>query len=63
MNLRRIVAVASKEWRETVRDRMFLLMAFLLPALWMVVFGYGFVLDVEHVPFAVLDRDRSSLPN
>jgi ABC-2 type transport system permease protein/ribosome-dependent ATPase len=61
MNLRRIVAVASKEWRETVRDRMFLLMAFLLPALWMVVFGYGFVLDVEHVPFAVLDRDRSSL--
>ncbi len=61
MNLRRIVAVVSKEGRETVRDRMFLLMAFLLPALWMVVFGYGFVFDVEHVPFAVLDGDRSSL--
>jgi ABC-2 type transport system permease protein/ribosome-dependent ATPase len=45
---------------ETVRDRLFLLMAFLLPGLWMVVFGYGLVLDVEHVPFAVLDRDQSS---
>lgn len=61
MNLRRVIAVAWKEWRETVRDRLFLLMAFLLPTLWMVVFGYGLVLDVEHVPFAVLDRDRSSL--
>lgn len=61
MNLRRITAVARKEWKETVRDRLFLLMAFLLPGLWMVVFGYGLVLDVEHVPFAVLDRDQSSL--
>jgi ABC-2 type transport system permease protein len=61
MNLRRITAVATKEWKETVRDRLFLLMSFLLPPLWMVVFGYGLVLDVEHVPFAVLDRDQSSL--
>jgi len=61
VNLRRIRAVAFKEWRETVRDRLFLLMAFLLPSLLMVVFGYGLVLDVEHVPFAVLDRDQSSL--
>lgn len=61
MNRQRVMAVAWKEWRETVRDRLFLLMAFLLPTLWMVVFGYGLVLDVEHVPFAVLDRDRSAL--
>ncbi len=61
MNVRRITAVARKEWKETVRNRLFLLMAFLLPTLWMVVFGYGLVLDVEHVPFVVLDRDQSSL--
>lgn len=61
MNLRRIAAVVSKEWRETIRDRMFFLLAFLLPALWMVVFGYGFVFDVENIPFAVLDRDRTDL--
>jgi ABC-2 type transport system permease protein/ribosome-dependent ATPase len=61
MNLRRIAAVAGKEWKETVRNRLFLLIAFLLPVLWMLVFGYGLVLDVEHVPFAILDRDQSSL--
>lgn len=61
MNLTRIAAMASKEWRETVRDRMFLLLAFLLPVLWTLVFGYGLVLDVEHIPLAVIDRDHSLL--
>ncbi len=61
MNLRRIAAVASKEWRETVRDRMFFSLAFLLPILWMLVFGYGLVLDVENIPYATLDRDQSAL--
>jgi ABC-2 type transport system permease protein/ribosome-dependent ATPase len=27
----------------------------------MLVFGYGLVLDVENIPFAVVDRDRSAL--
>lgn len=61
MNLRVIRAVALKEWKETTRDRIFLLLAFLLPSLWLVVFGYGLVLDVEEIPFAVLDRDHSAL--
>lgn len=61
MNVRRIAAVASKEWRETVRDRMFLALAFLIPILWMLVFGYGMVLDVENIPYAVVDRDQSAL--
>ena len=61
MNVSRIAAVASKEWRETIRDRMFFLLAFLLPILWMAVFGYGLVLDVESIPFSVVDRDRSAL--
>lgn len=61
MNLRRIRAIALKEWRETTRDRLFLGLAFLMPALWMVVFGYGLVMDVENIPFAVLDQDQSSM--
>jgi ABC-2 type transport system permease protein/ribosome-dependent ATPase len=61
MNLRRISAVVLKEWRETTRDRVFLALAFLLPTLWMIVFGYGLVMDVEDIPFAVLDRDHSAL--
>lgn len=61
MNVQRIRAVAVKEWRETTRDRMFLVLAFLIPVVWMVVFGYGMVFDVEHIPYAVLDLDRSAL--
>ncbi|HWC50835.1 MAG TPA: ABC transporter permease [Nitrospira sp.] len=61
MNFRRIATVALKEWRETIRDRMFVLLAFLLPVLWMIVFGYGLVQDVEEIPFGVVDRDHSSL--
>jgi len=61
MNVRVIKAVAFKEWKETTRDRLFLLLAFLLPVLWLVVFGYGLNLDVEEIPFAVVDRDHSAL--
>ncbi len=61
MNLNRVATLAYKEWRETTRDRMFLSLAFLLPVLWMVVFGYGLVLDVEDIPFASVDRDRTTL--
>jgi len=61
VNLRLITAVALKEWKETTRDRLFLLLAFLMPTLWLVVFGYGLNLDVEHIPFAALDRDHSAL--
>ena len=61
MNLKRVATLALKEWRETTRDGLFLALAFLLPILWMVVFGYGLVLDVENIPFTILDRDRTAL--
>jgi len=61
VNLRLVTAVALKEWKETTRDRLFLLLAFLLPTLWLVVFGYGLNLDVEDIPFAAVDRDHSAL--
>lgn len=59
MNLRRVAVVAQKEWREIVRDRVFLALAFVLPVLWMLVFGYTMIFDVQNVPFAVLDFDHS----
>lgn len=61
MNLRRVRAVAVKEWKETTRDRLFLGLAFLMPVLWLVVFGYGLVMDVENIPFAVIDHDHSQM--
>lgn len=61
MNVRRAFAVASKEWREIVRDRLFFALAFLIPSVFMVVLGFGLSLDVENIPFAVVDRDGSAL--
>jgi ABC-2 type transport system permease protein/ribosome-dependent ATPase len=61
MNMRRILVMVSKEWRETARDRTFLTLAFLIPLVWMIVFGYGMVFDVEHIPYAVFDQDQSAM--
>ena len=63
MNWRRAVAVAQKEWREILRDRMFFALAFVVPTALMLIFGYGLSLDVENVPFAVVDYDRTPLCN
>lgn len=60
MKLRRVVVIALKEWREVVRDRLFLSLAFALPVMWMLVFGYTMVFDVQNAPFAVRDLDHSS---
>lgn len=61
MNFSRIAAVASKEWREIVRDRLFFTLAFVVPAALTVLFGYGLSLDVENIPMAVVDHDRTAL--
>ena len=59
MNVSRILALAQKEWREIVRDRIFLALAFLLPVLLMLVFGNGISTEIERVPLFVVDFDRS----
>ena len=61
MNLTRIKAITYKEWREILRDRLFLSLAFILPISMMLVFGYGIKMDVENIPFAVLDQDRTAM--
>lgn len=61
MNVRRVATLVVKEWREIVRDRVFFLLAFIMPVAWMVVFGYGMNMDVVNLPVAILDQDRSSM--
>ena len=60
MNFVRVLAVAHKEWHEILRDRIYFLLAFILPPLLMLVFCYGISQDVENVPFAVVDRSLSA---
>ncbi|MEA3543989.1 MAG: ABC transporter permease, partial [Thermodesulfobacteriota bacterium] len=61
MKLIRVQAIMYKEWREILRDRLFLTLAFVVPVSLMLIFGYGISLDVENLPFAVLDQDRSAM--
>lgn len=61
MNLRRAFVVAHKEWREIIRDRLFFSLAFIVPAFLMLLFGYGISLDVEDIPFVVVDHDGSAM--
>jgi len=55
----RIQAVAAKEAIQIRRDPRSLALAFLLPVVLMVLFGSALSLDLNNVPFAVLDRDNT----
>jgi ribosome-dependent ATPase len=58
-SLRRMVAYARRETLELRRDRVRLMFALLGTAFLMIVFGFGISLDINKVPFAVLDRDQT----
>lgn len=59
MKLRRVLTLAGKETREILRDRLYLMLAFLLPITLLVVFAYGMTGDVENVGLAVVDEDQT----
>ena len=61
MNLTRVWAVTYKEWRGILRDRLFFAMAFVYPVIILLLLGNGISFDVEKIPFAVLDQDRSAM--
>ncbi|MCB9664822.1 MAG: ABC transporter permease [Alphaproteobacteria bacterium] len=55
----RIGALAAKEALHIRRDPFTLYLALALPLLMIVLFGYGVSLDIDHIPLAVHDEDRS----
>ena len=55
----RFWAYARRETVELLRDRLRLAFALLGPIVMMVTFGFGISFDVEHLPFAAFDQDRS----
>jgi ABC-2 type transport system permease protein len=55
----RVRAVARKELLHLRRDARSLILAFLLPVLLTVLFGYAISWDVEDIRMVVLDEDRS----
>ncbi len=55
----RMWAYASREAMELMRDRIRLAFALIGPMILMITFGYGISFDVENLPYAVLDQDRT----
>lgn len=60
-SLRRILAIAHKEVLHVVRDPRSLYLALGMPIVLLVIFGFGVSFDMEHLPVAVIDEDRSEL--
>jgi ABC-2 type transport system permease protein len=59
MKLRRLCAVARKEFLHVLRDPRSLGMAIAIPMLMLILFGYALTLDVDRVPMVVWDQSRT----
>jgi len=54
-----LAALVRKEALEIIRDPITLAVAIVLPIVLLFLFGYGVSLDVESVPIAIYDQDRT----
>lgn len=59
MNIRNIRAIARKEYYHLIRDFRSLYLAFVIPLLLILLFGYALSMDVEHIQTVVVDHDRT----
>ncbi len=61
MNPVRLQAIIRKEFYHLIRDYRSLILAFAIPLLLILLFGYALSLDVDNVETVVVDQDRSDL--
>jgi len=61
MKLLRIKAIAKKEFVQIWRDPYSLAMAFLMPVILLIIFGYAVTIDINDIPAVVYDLDSSSM--
>jgi len=60
MSLRHLRAIVRKEINHIMRDRATFVLVMLTPIAMLFIYAYALTVDIEHVPIAVLDYDRSS---
>ena len=60
MRIGAIKAYLLKEFKELIRSRLIILI-YLVPAMILLLFGYGIRLEVKHTRLVVVDEDRSTL--
>ncbi len=59
INVRRLIAVAHKEFLHVLRDPRALGIAIVLPMVMLMIFGYALTLDLDRVPVMVWDQSRT----
>lgn len=60
MNLKRVKAIAKKEFIQIKRDPRSLALALVIPVVLLIIFGYGLSLDIDRVPMVIWNQDSSS---
>jgi ABC-2 type transport system permease protein len=60
MKIIRVKAIAKKELIQIRRDPFSLAMAFLMPVLLLVIFGYAISFDITNIDTVIVDNDKSS---
>ncbi|MBW2206457.1 MAG: ABC transporter permease [Deltaproteobacteria bacterium] len=61
MSIVNIIAIARKEFYHLIRDFRSLYLAFIIPLLLILLFGYALTLDVDNIRTAVVDYDKTDL--
>ena len=59
MSFRKVAAIARKEYFHLIRDFRSLYLAFFIPFLLILLFGYALSLDVDRIPIAVVDHEHT----
>jgi len=60
VSLRRLRAIARKEWIQIRREPRTLAIAFAMPVVLLLLYGYGLNLDLKNLRVALYDQDQSS---
>jgi ABC-2 type transport system permease protein len=60
VNLKRILAIANKEFIQIRRDPRSLGLALVIPVFLLIIFGYGLSLDIDRVPTVIWNQDTTS---
>lgn len=60
MSLRHIWAITRKEFHHIIRDRSTLILVVFTPMVTLLLMAYALTVELQHIPIAVLDYDRSA---
>ncbi|MBQ8651480.1 MAG: ABC transporter permease [Alphaproteobacteria bacterium] len=61
MNLKTVKALVLKETKQITRDISSILVAFIIPVLMLIIFGYGLSFDIKHIRIDLVQQDSGRI--